>query len=359
MSARAPVDVVALLSRLLAIPSISKHEAEKVAFLAAFFRERGAAPVVEGRNLLVARGHGPQALLLNTHTDTVPDSPSWTRQPFSGEIAEGRVHGLGATDAQGCLAAMCAAFLGAAFDEARGRLLLAATCDEETGGEGLEKFIGEIRQRHGLPAAVVVGEPTDLAICVGQRGLLRLVTRARGRACHASRPHEGENALLAAARDALAGEEVAAALPGEHPLLGRTTVVPTMISGGVKANVVPDLVEITWDVRTIPNYGNDRTLEVFRSKVRSEVIVKSSRFHPIVTDPVADIVVAAREALGTPVRGFGGISDLFWARESPGVIVGPGKPEQSHTADEFILVDDLTAGASAYRRLIERFFDHG
>src|SRR5262249_538591 len=155
--------------------------------------------------------------------------------------------------------------------------VLALVCDEETGGQGLESLGKE------LPAftASVIGEPTELDACPGQRGLLRAIVHETGRSCHASRPWEGVNAVEAAARDVLAISRLE--FPETDPLLGRATLVTTMVQGGVRPNVVPGEASLTLDGRSTPHYDNATMARMLEAVVEGRVEVKSRRFEPVVT----------------------------------------------------------------------------
>jgi len=342
------MDVVELTRALVRIPSLSGNEAGCVALL----RERLAAfaPKVSGRNLYAVRGEGGRTLLLNSHTDTVPASADWTRDPHAAALEGGKVHGLGANDAKGPLAAMCAAFATARLPKGA-RLVLAATCDEETGGQGL----GVLRPELPPIDAAVIGEPTELRVCSAQRGLLRLKITAKGRRAHAARPWQGENAIEKAARDIVA--LAALPRPEPHPLLGPMTLQVTMIQGGVGINVVPPECTFQIDARTIPALDNRDLYERVRAAVSGETALVSERIRPVETPPEAAIVRAALAAAGAgaPVA-FGGVSDLFHVRDVPGVVMGPGRSEQSHAADEWIETAMLERGAAVYRATVENYF---
>ncbi|MHC4225160.1 MAG: M20/M25/M40 family metallo-hydrolase, partial [Planctomycetota bacterium] len=307
-------------------------------------------PLVSGRNLFAVRGKGPRALLLNSHTDTVPATGDWTRDPHDAAQEGGRIHGLGANDAKGPLAALVCAFLGANLpDDAR--VVLAATCDEEIGGEGL----GVLRPELGELDAAIIGEPTSLSVCSCQRGLLRLRLLAKGRGAHAARPWQGENAIEKAARDV--GKLASLELPEPHPLLGPATLQVTMIEGGVRPNVVPPDCRMEIDARTLPALDNRALHDRIRDCVESEVELVSDRFVPVETDPGESIVRAALHATDQDApEAFGGVSDLFHVRDLPGVVFGPGRSEQSHAADEWIEISQLERGVAAYVRTIERYF---
>jgi acetylornithine deacetylase/succinyl-diaminopimelate desuccinylase-like protein len=229
-------------------------------------------------------------------------------------------------------------------------VVLALVCDEETGGEGIEAI------RDALPpfSAAVVGEPTGLDVCPGQRGLLRAAVVARGRAAHASRPWEGENAIERAARDVLAIQALDLGEP--DPLLGPPTLQATMIEGGVRHNVIPAECTIQLDGRPTPGCDNRRMLERLRAAVGGEVVVRSTRFEPVVTPEDAEVVQAARAASPTgKVRGFGGVSDLFWVRHVPGIVMGPGTSAMSHAPDESVEALQVEAAEAAYGRILASY----
>jgi acetylornithine deacetylase len=293
-----------------------------------------------------------RGLLLCSHYDVVPVGPGWTREPWDAALEGGKVWGRGSNDAKSSVAAMAVAAALAVERGATlsGRLVLALVCDEETGGEGIEACVGE------LPpvTACVVGEPTGLDVCPGQRGLLRASITARGRSSHASRPWEGVNAIEIAARDVLAIQGLA--FDDEHPLLGRPTLSATVIAGGTRPNVIPGECTIQVDGRPTPGLGNEGMLAALRAAVRGEVTVKSERFQPVVTDPGEEIVTVARAASPTGVvRGFLGVSDLFHLRHVPGVVMGPGTSAASHAPDEWVAVEQVQAAVAAYAGIIERY----
>jgi acetylornithine deacetylase/succinyl-diaminopimelate desuccinylase-like protein len=349
-------EVVGLLSDLVRIPSVSGGEEAVRDAVVAWLRAHGVEAQTRGRNVVAeVRGTGggepSRGLLLCSHYDTVPVGPGWTRKdPLDGAVEGGKVHGRGSNDAKASIAAMMVA--AAKVDRARlaGRVVLALVCDEETGGQGLEAI------HRDLPpfSAAVVGEPTGLDACPGQRGLLRAIVHETGRSSHASRPWEGVNAIEAAARDVLAVQ--AMRFPEEDELLGKASLVATMIAGGTRPNVVPGECTVTLDGRSTPRYGNDVMVALLTQAVEGRVEVKSRRFQPVVTPPDAEIVRVAREASPTGrVRGFGGVSDLFHVSHVPGVVLGPGTSAASHAPDEAVTVEQVEGAVTVYARIVSAY----
>jgi len=111
------------------------------------------------------------------------------------------------------------------------------------------------------------------------------------------------------------------------------------------------------DARTHPDMDNTKLRELVESSIASRVELVSERFHPVATPDEAAIVDAALRASGSKeARIFGGVSDLFWVRDVPAIVLGPGRSEQSHAADEWIEVKQLQRGELVYRATIERYF---
>lgn len=320
--------------------------ADRIAEICAQARVEAMRP---GRNVLAQRGSGIPCLLLNSHLDTVPPVEGWTSDPWTPRLEGERLVGLGASDAKASVAAMLEAFLTSPLPPS-GSLLFAATCDEETGGEGLEKLVREISFD-----AAIVGEPNNFAVAIAQKGLVKLKLTARGRSGHAARPHLADNAIVGAARDVLAIEGLEFLV--EDPCLGKPTAAVTLVQGGIKSNVIPDRCEMTVDARTLPGFDNDAMIAAIFKAVTSEIEVLSSRLKPVRGDPKWRIAQAALRAVpGRDITGFRGVSDLAHLAGRPAIVFGPGTPEQSHTADESIALAALLAAPDVYRRTIAAYF---
>jgi acetylornithine deacetylase len=341
--------IVQRLAEFVAIPTVSGQEGRLADRIAEICGEAGVPGARRGRNVLAARGEGSPCLLLNSHLDTVPPVEGWSADPWTPRVEGERLVGLGSNDAKASVAAMLEAFLAAPLPP-RGRLLYAATCDEETGGDGLEKLVADLAFD-----AAIIGEPNGFAVAVSQKGLVKLKLTAGGRAGHAARPHLADNAILRASRDALAIEGLE--FPVEDPWLGKPTAAVTMIAGGIKSNVVPDRCELTVDARTIGGFDNDAMIAAVRGAVSSQVEVLSARLKPVSGDPASRIARAALAATGASgVTGFASVSDLAHVGGKPAIVFGPGSPGESHRADESIAIESLLAAPGIYARTIANYF---
>ncbi len=343
--------VVDLLRELVRIPSESGKEDAVVDRLEQAWRELGWSPVRSGRNLHTLLGSSGPLLLLNSHTDTVPVGEGWTCAPHGAKLVDGRIYGRGSNDAKGPL---CAMIFGAArafaHDPPAGRVCLAATCEEETSGKGLEVLIRDLPR----PDAAVVGEPTALQPAVAQKGLIILTLTAKGRSAHAAWG-EGENAITKAARDILALEDLR--FDREHPALGLPSLHVTVIEGGARHNVIPDRCRFVADIRTTPCYTPEEIVGLVRARVASDLEVRSQRLKSVDTDPNHPVVRAALAANpGAKAFGSPTLSDWVFLEGIPAVKVGPGDSHRSHTPDEYIEAAELEQGAAFYEALIRGYF---
>lgn len=364
-----------ILSELVCARSQNPVDGEGAvaAYVARFLGELGleidTPEVFPGRPNVIGRlrgtGGGP-VMAWNTHMDTVPEGNGWTREPFGGEIAGGSLYGRGSVDAKGPLAAYLAAIeaIVASGTRLRGDVLMTAVADEEACSTGARQLCPSLSAD-----LAIVGEPTKLRIGIAHRGSLRPIIAVTGRTAHSSRPDEGINAAYRAVpviRALEAYGETLASRPA-HPLCGTPTAAVTLISAGVKENVIPGRCEITLDRRMVPGETEEAALgevEDVIERVRAEnpgLQVTVERTIPTTGPPseldpkhplVGIALDAASRALGEPsrVHGLSGACDMthFRAAGIPCVVMGPGDESQAHQPDEHIDVDELRRGAHAY-----------
>jgi len=341
--------------------SVSKEERALADLIVGELRGAGLTVARQDNNLWTTLGDAERPrLLLNSHLDTVPPSQGWTGDPWTPrfEPNDGRLSGLGANDAKGCVAALIEAVLRWKRRMERGErlggtIVLALTAEEETSGNGL----GAVLERLKPIDAGIVGEPTDLTPMTAQRGLLIVKGVAHGRTAHPGNtpPERAENAIQIAADDITRLREFD--WGPTHPLLGRCHAHVTIIQGGVARNVIPDACEFFLDIRTTPLEAHPALFERLRRFLKSELVIHSQRLVPVQTDDDERIVRAVGAALrGKRTAGSPTMSDMVYLAGIPAVKIGPGQSARSHTPDEYILAGELAAGAEAYERIIGQYF---
>lgn len=341
---------VDLLKRLITTPSISRDEAAASAVVERFFAENGFTPRRVGNNVVVvddAYNHGRPTLLLNSHIDTVKPVAGWTRDPFAAEVdGDGRLYGLGSNDAGASLVSLAATFCFMARRERTYNLIFVASAEEEVSGKGGFELV-----RPELPPidVAIVGEPTGLNPAVAEKGLMVLDGVITGVSGHAAR-NEGVNAIYKAVDvierlRSIAFERVSA-------MLGPIKISVTQIEAGTQHNVVPDKCRIVVDVRTTDAYTNEETLGIIRHEVgECEFTPRSTRLNPSGL-PLSHPIVKRLELMGRTPYGSPTLSDqalMPW----PSVKVGPGDSARSHTADEYITLDEIREAIATYVKLLD------
>lgn len=349
-------DHIALLRSLISTPSFSREEDKTADIWQEWLMRMGVHNVERLHNNVFALSTNFDAskpiLMLNSHHDTVRPVASYTRDPFSADIADDRLYGLGSNDAGGAGVALASAFI-ALKDKTDlpVNLLFAITAAEEVMGEfGMRAFLSYLAERGLTPDMVLVGEPTDMQPAIAERGLLVLDCVAEGKSGHAAR-NEGINALYRAMEDI---DILRKFYPEKvSDILGPISVNVTMINCGTQHNVVPDRCTYVVDVRTTDAYSNEETVDLLRASVKwSRLTPRSTRVHASVIGKDHPLVKAAVSLGKTPFVSPT-TSDMALMHDIPSLKMGPGKSERSHSANEFILLSEISDAIETYTDLIK------
>ncbi|MCZ2114567.1 MAG: M20 family metallopeptidase [Anaerolineae bacterium] len=368
--------------RLIRTPSMPGEEAAIAALVGEELRKLGydevwsdAAGNVFGR--VYGRDRSLPALVLNTHLDHVdPGDPSlWPTPPFAAEIRDGRIIGRGASDIKGPMAVQVYSpvALLRAGERPRRDMVFCGVVQEEVGGAGAIYWAEHLDYPVEL---VVLGEPSSNTLALGHRGIVQFWLTFHGRSAHASAPERAENPNYALAAF-LSQLQAAAAGLGVHPVLGPTTVAPTIIEvDTTSTNVTPAWARVLLDFRTSAESPN--SLRAFIDRLAGDnphSLTYSDGFEPasvsasdeIVTgfylSPDDPLVIRAQAALG---RGMGREPELARYRFAtdgrhfapygiPVVGFAPGEEEMAHTAGESIAIDQMEESLQGHAQLLREF----
>ena len=344
-------NAVDLLKELIATPSFSKQEDQTAGILCRFLGERDIVHTRVGNNVFALNKYYEEqkpTILLNSHHDTVKPNPQYTKDPFAPVVEEGKLFGLGSNDAGGCLVSLLAVFLH--FYEQKNaayNIIFAATAEEEISGTGGIEYTLPY-----LPKidCAIVGEPTRMQMAVAERGLMVLDCISHGKAGHAAR-NEGENAIYKAIKDIdwFRTHE----LEKVSPLLGSSKMSVTVIETENKAhNVVPAVCKFVVDTRINELYSFEEVIALIKANVSCEVQPRSTRLRS--TSIALDHpLVKAGTALGRSHYGSPTTSDKA-LMPFPSLKMGPGDSARSHTADEYIFIEEINEGIALYINLLNQ-----
>ncbi len=327
-----PVDVVGLARTLIDIESTTGQEGPVARVLAEYLRGRGYSVLeqpVAGDRINVIAAVGEPALVFSTHFDCVPPF-------FPSRVDGGILHGRGACDAKGILAAQVAAAerLRAAGETRIGLVFVAG---EERGSDGA-KAANTIasRSKH-----LINGEPTELKLGLATRGCFRVRLTAHGKAAHSGYPQLGESAIekLMDVLVSLRGAEWPA-----DPQLGRTHYTVGLIKGGVAPNVIPPHAEAEVFFRTVGDH------EALRATLRATVAGR------VDVEEILELpAVRLHTVPGFDTEVFAYFSDVpFLSQWGTPLLLGPGTIHVAHTDHEHVAIADLERAVEMYADLARR-----
>jgi acetylornithine deacetylase/succinyl-diaminopimelate desuccinylase family protein len=381
-------EAVKLLQELIRIPSPSGHEkacGEKVveAMRVAGFDVANVDALGDAMGVLKGSGSG-RSLLINGHIDHVPAADMI--EPYSGRLMDGSsfgiqgdvVYGRAACDMKAGVAAMvmAGAYLKDEGIRLKGDYKVAAVAQEEVGGAGT---MSTIERDQFLADVVLIGEATNMDLCLGHRGSMKMSVVIKGRSCHASAPERGINALYKAADlMTIIRNDLIPHIPAD-PLYGKSSLALTMIE--VKPgvfNVVPDECRFYIDCRNTPNYPAEQLYSDLQSLIKSQsmkdpelsasvlptpLINGQKSFTGFYTDSKKFPVVKEAESVIEDVLGraptrktwtFATDGRLYSWLGIPVIGFGPGDERFAHTAIEHVKVDDYLKTIEVYAALAQK-----
>lgn len=376
-------EYIRFLQDLISIPSPSGEEGDAARFLAEKMTEFNFTSArVDALNdaMGTIKGtEGGRSLLLNGHIDHVPVGDM--ADPYSGKIMDGKefgdhgevIYGRAACDMKGAVAAMVLA--GRAMNELgirlKGDYKVAGVSLEEVGGAGTKSTITDSKF---LADVVLIGEATNMQLALGHRGSMKFEVLVHGRACHASAPERGINALYKGLKMiSKISDELAPSLP-VHPTYGKASLAVTQITVSPEAfNVIPEECRFWIDCRNHPEFTAQNLYDALNviidelgaddPEFKAEVITDPEEtdriFGGFYTDPeenpvVEEAIEAITEVYGKPSVGiwtFATDGRIYSQLGIPVIGFGPGEEEYAHTQRDHIRVQDYLDTIKVYAGL--------
>ena len=341
-------DAVKLLKKLIATPSVSKSEADAARVIREQIKEYGFNGNIEANNTWIISkdwNDNKPTLLLNAHIDTVKPAATWSRDPFNPTLDGDILYGLGSNDCGGGLVSLLQLFRILSLKPQKFNYIYLASAEEEISG-----INGISRALPLLPKIdlAIVGEPTNMQPAIAEKGLMVLDVIAHGKSGHAARD-EGINAIYEALGDLEWFRNYQ--FQKTSPFLGPTKMAVTVIHAGTQHNVIPDTCTMLVDVRTNEFYDNEEVFHFIDQHTKSECHAHSFRLKSSRIDPEHPLIKRCI-SIGMVPFGSPTLSDQS-LMSFPSFKLGPGESSRSHSADEFIKIEEIRNAIQQYANLLD------
>ena len=350
MIERLTIQAIQLLKQLIETPSFSSEEEQTAQHIESWFKQQGIPFTRTHHNVWATNKYFDESkptLLLNSHHDTVKPNNGYTKDPFTAIVEEGKLYGLGSNDAGGCLVSQLATF--AYFydrKELKYNLVIVASAEEESSGpNGLNSMLSVIPKVD----VAIVGEPTLMNLAIAEKGLVVFDAVVKGTPSHAAHPNE-DNAIYNTVPvlewfKKYRFEKVS-------PVLGEVKMTVTQINAGKQHNAVPANVDLVVDVRVNDQYTNKEIAEILQKEAPCDLTPRSLRLNSS-SIPQEHALVQAGLAIGRSTYGSPTLSDQA-VLSCPSLKLGPGDSTRSHSADEFIYLQEIEEGIIIYIELLNK-----
>jgi len=308
--------------------------------------------------------------MLNGHEDTV-GVEGMTIDPFKPFVEKGLLHGRGACDMKGAIAAIVGAAKSLADSKSRlrGDVIFSFVADEEHMSLGMQELLKEYKAD-----AAIVGEPTDMRVATAHKGFIWIEVEIRGRAAHGSVPEKGVDAIVQAATVVSQLDKLQERLrTRSHPLVGTPKIHTSMIEGGTHWSIVPDRCVLRLERRTIPGETPESAMKEIQQvlhrikqhdrsfNAKSHIVFERPPLEIAPTEPIVqelrkvirDVTNTNSRVVGVPYWTDGAL--LAHSGRIPTCIFGPGDIGVAHSPDEYVDVEDVFQAAKIYGRCAQRF----
>ncbi|MBQ4820994.1 M20 family metallo-hydrolase [Aquimarina sp. MMG016] len=342
---------IELLRQLIETQSFSSEEEGTALLIENWFKQNHIPFERENNNIWAYNKYFDESkptILLNSHHDTVKPNGNYTNDPFKAFVEDGKLYGLGSNDAGGCLVSLMATFT-YFYDrkDLNYNFVIVASAEEESSGPlGLKSVLKYLKNVE----FAVVGEPTLMQLAIAEKGLLVLDVSVKGTASHAAHPND-DNSIYNALEVIQWFKNYE--FEKESETLGKVKLTVTQINAGNQHNVVPSHCDLVVDIRVNDKYQNEEIMEIVKQSLPNNVEVKPRSLHLGSSSiPKDHPIVKSGISLGRTTYGSPTLSDQS-VLSCPSLKLGPGDSTRSHSADEFIYVDEIKEGVALYVKILE------
>jgi len=342
---------IELLHQLIETPSFSSEEDHTAQLIEGWFNKYDIPFERENNNIWAYNKYFNEnvpTILLNSHHDTVKPNGNYTNDPFDAFVKDGKLFGLGSNDAGGCLVSLIATFT-YFYDkqDLNYNFVIVASAEEESSGPlGLKSVLKYLKNVE----FAIVGEPTLMQLAIAEKGLLVLDVAVQGTASHAAHPNK-DNSIYNTLEVIRWFKEYE--FDKKSDTLGHVKMTVTQINAGNQHNVVPSHCDLVVDIRVNDKYDNKTVLDIVEKAMPKFVKVKPRSLHLGSSSiPKEHPIVQSGIKLGRTTYGSPTLSDQS-VLSCPSLKLGPGDSTRSHSADEYIYVDEIKEGVALYIKILE------
>lgn len=344
-------DAISLLKQLIETQSFSTEENQTALHIEAWLKRYKVEYKRTKNNVWATNKYFDKSkptLLLNSHHDTVKPNSAYTKDPFKAIVEDGKLYGLGSNDAGGCLVSLIATFTYFYNQEnLKYNLVLVASAEEENSGpDGLNSMLKIIPHID----VAIVGEPTLMNLAVAEKGLVVFDAKVMGTPSHAAHPNDN-NCIYNSIKVLQWFKDFKFEKGSEA--LGDVKLTVTQIKAGTQHNAVPADVDLVIDVRVNDAYTNAEIAQILQEKSPCDSITPRSLRLNSSSIPMDHPLVIAGIEIGRTTYGSPTLSDQA-VLSCPSLKLGPGDSTRSHSADEFIYLNEIQEGIKIYIELLNR-----
>lgn len=340
-----------LLEKLISIKSFSFNEDKTADHIEKWFNENKIKTSRKKNNVFAFnKYYNPQKpnLLLNSHHDTVEPNDGYTNDPYEPITKDGKLYGLGSNDAGISLVCLIMVFIH--FYERENlnfNIIILASAEEERSGENGIKSVIPLLPKIDL---AIIGEPTKMDVAIAEKGLIVFDLIVKGESSHAAHKND-KNPIVKSSE--IIRQISNMTFSKTSDLLGNVKLTVTQINAGVQHNVIPSDVKIVLDARINDKYSNNDIFNYLKQNLDCEVKPRSLDLNSSSISRDHKIILAA-DNLNFKKYGSPTLSDQAKI-DCKSIKLGPGDSLRSHTANEFVYVNEIKDGINKYILLIEEY----
>lgn len=319
-------------------------------------------------------------IILSGHTDVVPvEGQDWDSDPFTALQVDNKIYGRGSADMKGFLAASLALVPEFKQLSLPIPIHLAFSYDEEVGCIGAASMIADIIKARISPKACIVGEPTEMHPVVAHKGLHVFCCKVHGQSAHSSLTPEGCNAIEYAGKLISFLRNMADQFKQKGPFDSHfdvpfTTMSANIIHGGVALNIIPELCELVFEFRQLPEVNADEMTQQIQSYIQTLVhamrqeyasasiecmqLANAPSFEADLNSKIRDIVIALCGEKTIQKVAYATEAGLFQGAQIPTIICGPGRIKEAHRANEFVELEQLKQCEDFLLKVVKKFSEN-